>query len=44
MKYEAGIIKELTNVDPTKRPSAQKILKMAEYKAWKKEVYVEDDD
>ena len=37
MKYEASIIKILTNPDPNQRPSSNSILKLEEYKAWKKE-------
>lgn len=44
MKYETAILTKLVQNDHSKRPSAQKILKMDEYKAWKKEMNTEDDD
>lgn len=37
MKYEAVLIRKLTQNTASKRPSAKDILKMEEYKAWKKE-------
>jgi translation initiation factor 2-alpha kinase 4 len=44
MKHETAILKKLVQNDHSKRPSAQKILKMDEYKAWRKEMSTEDDD
>lgn len=44
MKPETAILKKLTQIDSSKRPSARNILKLEEYKEWKKEMCVEDDD
>lgn len=43
MKYETEILRKLTQIDPKMRPSAREILKLEEYKAWKKEMSVDDD-
>lgn len=44
MKYETAILRKLTQIDPKNRPSAREIQKMEEYKEWKKEMSVDDDD
>jgi serine/threonine protein kinase len=44
MKYETSILRKLTNYKSSKRPSAKDILKMSEYKAWKKAMKSDDDD
>lgn len=44
MKYEAAILRKMTQKDPSKRPSARSIPKMDEYKAWKREMCTDDDD
>jgi hypothetical protein len=44
MKHETAILKKLVQNDHAKRPSAQNILKMDEYKAWRKEINTEDED
>lgn len=44
LKYETAILRKLTQNLSSKRPSARNILKMPEYKQWKKEMYTEDDE
>ena len=44
MKYEAAILRKLTQEDPKLRPSAREITKLDEYKAWKQEMSLDDDD
>lgn len=44
MKYETEILKKLTQHESSKRPSASNILRMDEYKKWRKEMCTEDDD
>lgn len=44
MKYETFILRKLTNYKSSKRPNAKDILKMPEYKAWRKAMKSDDDD